>query len=78
MTGWGIAFAMLGLITLGIGAAVYLAIRYPDLRAQRRADKRSFLRAQAVARRRPMLVPLDPNERVPLRVVPTHAPRDKR
>jgi hypothetical protein len=78
MTGWGIAFAILGFIALFIGAAVYLAIRYPDLLAQRRADKRSFLRQQSISRRRPMLVPLEPNERCTLRVVPTPAPRDKR
>jgi hypothetical protein len=90
----GAFFAVLGTIALLIGLAVDLQTRGPERRAAkraaRRADRRSFLDQQSISRRRPMLVPhdefwaaqriepLDPKRPVNLRVVPTHAPRDKR
>lgn len=74
----GVAFAILGFVVLCIGLAVYWQVRHPDRRAQKRADQRSFLRAQSVANRRIALEPLNPNERHPYRAVLKHAPRDKR
>lgn len=74
----GLGWAILGLVALAIGLAVYQQVRWPDLWAQRRAERREWERVRAqVNRERLGLVPhtqAKPN----LRVVPTPAPRDRR
>lgn len=70
-------FSVAGLqVLILLGIAVVKAARIRERRAQKRMERLSVLRAQAISRRRPALEPLDPSETTPLRVRLEHMPRD--